>query len=256
MDFQLYSDIHLEFNPDIFPRVPRRASNLILAGDIGHISQKNFKDFIEYCSNLFDHVFYICGNHEFYGSKSMESLIIQFRNYMNGFSNVHFLDNSYIIIDNILIYGFTCWTKSIFQSPASALMSGLADYKRIKTKKGKFTISYQNELANNQIDLFKEFINSVNNNEILCEKVVIVTHFPPIGNGTSNPIYNGNYLNRYFSWSNIFNEESINCDKIKVWCSGHTHWSYDFTKNNIRFIANQIGYSDEGCVFEDKVFTI
>ena len=256
MEFQLYSDIHLEFTPDSFPRISKKASNLILAGDIGHISMQNFKDFIKYCSESFEHVFYVCGNHEFYGSRSMETLILKFKAFMGEFQNVYFLDNSYILIEGILIYGFTCWTRSIFKDPGSALMSGLADYHKIRTKEGKYDIVYQNKLADNQIELFKEFINSANNNEILCDKIIIVTHFPPIGNKTSNPIYDGNFLNRYFSWNNIFTEESITCDKIKVWCSGHTHWSYDFIKNDIRFISNQFGYPDEGCIFEDKVFSI
>lgn len=256
MQFQIYSDIHLEFNPDDFPKIPRKAANLILAGDIGYISMKNFKDFIEYCSGIFEHVFYICGNHEFYGSKSMEHLIIQFRNYMNSLPNVHFLNNSYFILDDIIVYGFTCWTRSIFRIPGSALTSGLADYKKIRTTKGKFTIAYQNELVRNEQELFKGFINNVNNGEINCNKVLVITHFPPIGQGTSDPCYDGNPLNRYFSWANIFTSENIECDKIKIWCSGHTHFSYDFTRNNIRFIANQVGYHEEGCSFEDKVFEI
>ncbi len=34
-------------------------------------------------------------------------------------------------------------------------------------------------------------------------------------------------------------------EKIKLWFSGHTHFSYDFMRDNIRFVANQIGYRNE-----------
>jgi len=44
--------------------------------------------------------------------------------------------------------------------------------------------------------------------------------------------------------------------KIKCWCSGHTHWSYDFFRNGVRFIANQIGYTDEFVLSNDGLFEI
>ena len=39
--------------------------------------------------------------------------------------------------------------------------------------------------------------------------------------------------------------KNINTDKITLWISGHTHYSYDFTKNKCRFLSNQMGYSSE-----------
>jgi hypothetical protein len=46
---------------------------------------------------------------------------------------------------------------------------------------------------------------------------------------------------------------------ILTWISGHTHWSYDFTQNNVRHIGNQIGYKSEvgkTGLIEDGVFVI
>jgi hypothetical protein len=32
---------------------------------------------------------------------------------------------------------------------------------------------------------------------------------------------------------------------IKLWLSGYTHYSYDFTHNQTRFLSNQIGHVGE-----------
>ena len=50
--------------------------------------------------------------------------------------------------------------------------------------------------------------------------------------------------NLYFAWP----DETLN--KLKLnnvigWVSGHTHWSYDFEKNGVRLISNQLGYKSE-----------
>ena len=73
-----------------------------------------------------------------------------------------------------------------------------------------------------------------------------MTHFPPLREGTSNPIYNykPDNIKNYFSW----NDETINnlnLNNVPLWISGHTHWAYNIYKNNCIFLANQIGYKDE-----------
>ena len=88
-----------------------------------------------------------------------------------------------------------------------------------------------------------------------------MTHFPPIRQGSSNPKYSSQpiYVANYFSWNNI--SDKLNCSNVVGWISGHTHWSYDITRKNIRYIANQTGYKEEFCSGEsgfepDKVFEL
>ena len=73
-----------------------------------------------------------------------------------------------------------------------------------------------------------------------------MTHFPPIRTETSNPIYlnQNRKLNQYFTWSDETINE-FNLTKVPIWISGHTHWSYDISKNGSRFIGNQLGYKSE-----------
>ena len=63
------SDLHLEFGSQCSTfEIPSCAPNLILAGDIGRLSDYDlFADFLEtQCSN-FQHVSLVLANHEFYG---------------------------------------------------------------------------------------------------------------------------------------------------------------------------------------------
>ena len=62
--FQLISDIHLEFGA--IKKISKCADYLILAGDIGYPDQKLFKDFLSNTSKIFNKVFYVAGNHEYY----------------------------------------------------------------------------------------------------------------------------------------------------------------------------------------------
>jgi len=251
MRFQLFSDIHIELLNEKFPKLKQIADILILAGDIGKVTMKNFQDFIKYCSEKWKTVIYVLGNHEFYGNHSMDTILEKFKIFFSQFSNVYLLNNSFIVIDNITFYGFTGWTKPIFNSNYIA-REYINDYNMIKTKQGKFKIEYHRYLSEYQIQKFKEFINTIDSN-----RIIVITHFPPIQNGTSNPIYNGKMLNNYFSWYDMLRDENISTNKIKFWLSGHTHWSYDFIQNNIRYIANQVGYVNEDVLFsEDSVYEL
>ena len=167
-----------------------------------------------------------------------------------------FYDGTYFKIDNTVIYGFTAWTKSIFNSKTIA-QQYLNDYNRIKTTKGAITPGFINELSTHEINQFREFTEKVNNGEIECENVIVVTHFPPISSNTSSPEYENGILSGYYSWTNLLKYEDVKCDKIKIWCSGHTHWSYDFKKSGVRYLSNQIGYPGENIAFNaDLVFTL
>lgn len=259
MSFQLYSDIHIELSKNLFPRIPISAKYLILAGDIGKITMVNFKEFIKYCSSNWEKVFFVFGNHEFYGSRSIDHLKGQFRTFFDDFENVILLDSEYYILDNLVIYGFTCWTKSPY-TVASIAKQYLNDYKQIKTTRGNLTPDYVNALVERELEKFREFIIKVNNDEIECNSVMIITHFPPIRDGTSNPLYldrgNSHPINMYFAWNNYLLDNDIICSKIKIWMSGHTHWCYDFILDNIRYLSNQIGYSDEDTRFTNVTFDI
>lgn len=249
MLYQLISDIHLEFCNGRLPKINKISENLILAGDIGVISDTNIlKKFLQECCSKWTRVFYVLGNHEYYRCNNMISSVNRLKNYTMNFLNFHLLNNDYFILDNTVIYGFTGWTTP---TPKIREYSyNLNDFTCIKN----FTINDMENLSKEDIDKFKLFIDEINSNNIKCENVIIVTHFPPIKNGTSDPKYIEGPLADYYRWNNLLESNQIVCDKIKIWCSGHTHWSYDFIINGIRYISNQYGYPSENLKHEDVGF--
>jgi len=119
------------------------------------------------------------------------------------------------------------------------------------------TEKYINSKSKTQLEELEKYLNNNPN----TKKSIILTHFPPIRNSSSNPIYTSQpeYLANYFSWNNIYSKLSI--FNVVGWISGHTHWSYDLNIDNIKFISNQMGYKNE-CLngetnFEpEKIFEI
>ena len=232
--FQIYSDIHVEFSKQ-FPRVKPLCDYLILAGDICILNDKNFTPLMDYCSKNWKIVVYVLGNHEFYlkkvskhsyyaeGSYSINSIVQKYKNVLHSYyPNVYLLENEYIDLnDELRIYGTTMWTNHPYTT-------GLNDYLFVKYDDIIDTSNYEKE----------SLVKYLSSN---TKKTIIVTHFPLISEGTSNPKYDE--TNPYFSWKDLVkdlpNENIIAC------VAGHTHYSFDITKNNIRYLSNQFGYRNE-----------
>ncbi len=271
---QVLSDIHLEFYKT-HPKFIPSAKYLFLAGDIGTIESKydnKLKNFLSYCSNSWEKTFYVLGNHEFYQTnkiasrkKSFEELVGEYTQICSQFSNVYLLNNSFEeIIPGLNVYGSTLWTGN-YNCPHE-LSECFNDYNMIGIKSNNSTnlTTLVNEhfidnLSKTQLELLDEYLKKTNT--IANTKTLIMTHFPPIRENSSNPKYSSQpiYLSNYFSWNNIC--DKLNCSNVVGWISGHTHWSYDITRNNIRHISNQTGYSNEFINGEtgfepDKVFKI
>ena len=245
--FQVYSDIHLEIWNKI-PLIPIKSDYLILAGDIVQLEHPLFYPFLDYCSRNWKKTFYIPGNHEYYSfNKSMNELEFEYKYRIEKrYKNVFYLNNSVAKLDNdINIYGATFWTNPPFRSKSEAKMC-VNDYNYIKYfKQGldevvELDIPKVRELSNDSLKELEDYLSREN------KKTIVVTHFPPTRTGTSHPKYlaEKRNANLYFAWP----DETLN--KLKLnnvigWVSGHTHWSYDFEKNGVRLISNQLGYKSE-----------
>lgn len=82
MEIQVYSDLHLEFYKKYYPLIEPKAEILLLLGDIGKISSKNYLEFIKDCSTKFKYILIVLGNHEYYHSKkSMNKLFLEYQSY-------------------------------------------------------------------------------------------------------------------------------------------------------------------------------
>ena len=236
MKFQLYSDVHMEMH-ESFPTISKHADILILAGDMGNISNSNFEKFIKYVSETWEHVIYVPGNHEYYHDElCINELNSIYKCLMDKYSNIHYLQNDSWDFEEYTFIGSCLWSN-----PDKESIEYLNDFYQIKehTKYGAATLTLETfkNMHNECIKFIKDQVSSSD------KKIIVITHFPPIRTNTSHPRYEDDELKAYFT--NDLDEMNINIDKIPLWISGHTHYSYDFMKNKCRFLSNQMGYTSE-----------
>lgn len=267
MQFQLCSDLHLEmWAPDQVPAatIVPCAPYLILAGDIGSSAHANFRQWIAYCASHWTHVFFVCGNHEFYRSRSMTYVLNELHALFATYSNVHLLNNSFVELPNsVAIYGFTGWTPVPPMSRPKTLVN---DFARIHTVHGPWTTARQNQASRQDLDQFRAFLNQCS-----CQHLVVVTHFPPIRDGTTGTHSShstathdhdaSDWIREYYTWQSMLDRElgdmARETEKIRLWCSGHTHASYDFVRGHTRFVSNPLGYpGDQNAAFRNTALEL
>ena len=247
LSFQLYSDMHLELW-DKLPVITPTAPYLFLAGDISQYDHKNCAPFFDYCSKNWEKVFYVTGNHEYWNKKkSFGEIEFEYEHFlMAKYKNVFYLNNkSAPINDEIDVYGTTLWTKPTGYDTRIMKDLMLADYSNIKywcaTKKDTFPITsgFIRGIADDQLE---KLLGHIHNSS---KKTIIMTHFPPIQSGTSNPKYGDQPrgIKDYFAWHDLLH--NIPLRNIPLWMSGHTHYSYDIMYKNTRLLSNQMGYKSE-----------
>lgn len=237
MKIQLLSDLHVEFWKNINQREHLKqfqtsADVLVLAGDI-NVGRRNTLETLKYFSDMYPNVIYVRGNHEEYGSRYCAFLEVDtFKDKLP--SNVHFLENEFIVInDSVAFIGTPLWTD-FHDDPLAATAAGygIADFSRVT---GATPDKYANANAN-----AKQFIKSAYECLPHLEKV-LVTHFVPAVEcvhprwRTSNNLL----LNKYFA-NNMGNY--ISTLSNTTWMFGHTHDSCDIMLGDTRMLCNPYGY--------------
>jgi len=110
MEIQVITDIHLELYKT-YIKIKPLCKYLCLAGDIGNISNDNNKNkfisFLNYYNKNWIKILYIFSNNDTLSYTEIEKEIT---NIINQYENIYLLNNSYIELENINIYGTTLWT--------------------------------------------------------------------------------------------------------------------------------------------------
>jgi predicted phosphohydrolase len=203
------------------------AKNLALLGDIGNPFSEIYSVFIHHVSSLFNNVFIIAGNHEYYGNDFHETNI-KIKEYEKLYYNVFFLNNKVYELENVRILGSTLWSQ--INKTASNLLN---DFRAIRYNDRRFRQEDMIHLHNESI----EFITSeINKNE---KPLLILTHYAP--HPKMNGIYQGNVAETGFSTdlSRMFVAPIIG------WLSGHTHQNIQMEINGIPLKSNCYGYNDK-----------
>jgi Icc-related predicted phosphoesterase len=259
MRIKQMSDLHLEFDADFFPKNEEKADLLMLNGDICmgayldksinspyYVKSLDFLNFFEFCSNEYENVLYIPGNHEYYRGY-IDRTDDTIRNYLSVFPNIHFLNNQKWEKDGITFLGATLWTDMNHNNPITEqyLMTGMNDFRIINWKGdeygGRFRPSDAAALHRKTMKFFDEASAGLDN-------VVIMSHHAPSFRSVHPKYHNDTEMN-YGYYSNL-DEFIMDRPQIKLWTHGHMHNCFDYIIGNTRVVCNPHGYGYENPYFK------
>jgi len=220
-----FSDVHLEFGPQISP--DNDADIIVAAGDIGI-----FKQGLKWLKKINKPVIYVAGNHEFYGYEYNQTLKM-LREECKG-TSIHFLENDTFIYKNIRFLGCSLWADLYLEGDekANALGKTLNDFRKI---------TYQDEAFNQRIfstlhhsskhwletELAKNFDG----------QTIVVTHHAPTEwswDDSKNRLKKIAYCT---DLKYLFHEY-----EIEAWFHGHIHSPGDYRVAGARILSNPRGY--------------
>lgn len=267
-----WSDLHTDDNGHIGPLVgslwplPLRpdypepvydADVLVLAGDnflaydfLGPRSGDNQtqRDFathlVERVFPQFKAVVYVPGNHEYYGTSLSTAIPILKQAFLErGATNLHFLDNDFITIGDLTIYGTTLWSNMESVLKRMEMEKATNDATSIKGFNG--TVCHN--LHMEAVARLQSFLTRHQTDSALSgNKLVIASHHAP-SMQSINPLYSASIPFAYASNLEPLIEANPH---INAWIHGHTHRKADYTVGATRILSNPFG-----CMQHDSNYT-
>jgi hypothetical protein len=246
MRIKLLSDLHLEHLYPTEMISPGSGEILILAGDI--LTAKSFKTngylhdiyarFLTECSDKFDRVLYVLGNHEHYGY-CFDHTEDKIRDNLP--DNIILLHNNKIIIENWVFLGATFWTDHNRENPIYMMENNMRmnDYSSIRISSNYRKLNADDTLLEHKKS--KEYFEQELQNH-KDDNVFVVTHMTP-SHQSIHEEYRAASLNSAFV-SDLDNW-ILGHPQIKYWAHGHVHNSFDYTIGDCRVICNPHGYRRE-----------
>lgn len=248
---QIVSDIHLEVRKKAdVPIIQKYAPNLALLGDIGKPFMDTYKLFLHEQSQVFDNVFVIMGNHEYYhNSKTANEILVRAKQVCSQMRNVHLLEReSFDLTANTRLLGCTLW--SAITKTAAA---GLSDMRKIHVYKDKRpfreTLDQNTYLAWHARDVLwiqKEMEKALQDKK----KLVVLTHHGPLMEMT------GQYAINPLTSAFVSDLKHLFTEPVLAFASGHVHSNVDTTFNKIRSVSNAVGYKEQTGYRENVVINI
>jgi predicted phosphodiesterase len=229
MKIDVISDIHLtcfkDFGTSWIEDWAPQAEVLVLAGDVGefHWWQLSF-DRVRALSEKYQHVLYIAGNHDYYGT-TLQGGDARFREIEDQLPSFHFLEQDILEIDGVKFAGCALWFK---QDPLGFMYEKwMSDFSHIKQFKPE--VYYRNQGS-------QSFLQGVP-----YDTDVVITHHMP-SQLSVHAKYAGDPCNRFF----LCEMDEVILDlQPKVWIHGHTHIPFDYLIGDTRVLCNPMGYPHE-----------
>lgn len=260
MDFQIVSDLHLEFRKKDYKRLIKpSAPILLLLGDICACGDENdyqyYKNFMRFISKKYTYIIHIPGNHEYYtnGKRkityefTMQGIDEKLKKFAKTINNMSYLNNNVVKLKLkkkiYVIIGTTLWSH-VDMEDRKRIQSVMSDYDDIyfseNGKSRRYNINDMSTLHKNAVQYIKREISKIKPNEI----GILITHHKPIKD-VVNDLYSPAY-------------ESDLAHLIKPPLSlaahGHTHKKYDKMINGVRVVSNPKGYPHQRTNFNPTFY--
>lgn len=238
---QIASDIHLEKRTIPFDEIlTPSAKVLALVGDIGSPFSSSLKDFFEWCSDKYEHVLYVPGNHEYYNTQGIdiEKIDAILESICSIFPNVHFMQNKTMNINDCTFICSILWSH-VPNEHIYSISTMMNDYRYIyKTKDRLLTVQDTNDFYEQNKSFIEKQVQIALENG---KKPIILTHHTPSMHKTSAPCYEGGVSCYAFS-------STLACPPgiIRFWACGHTHYNFHHSHEGYELMSNQFGYGNIG----------
>lgn len=287
MKIQICSDLHIDVNEQILERKINFNFNnipLFIAGDIGESADVELPLLKKLNDNKIE-TFVVAGNHLGYDYLSNRLLYKSLgideplactkeehlkRLTKNKLEHIHYLENSYVELDNYIVYGGTMYSnfelygKVNIEWCQKTAERWLNDFRLVHVYDKKENM-VRPIFTEDYIKLYKKFIKGLNKVLKLNKPVIVLSHFAPSILSISKE-----YLQRQprFSdpgfWVNaVYANDLIKYIKnsnIKYWIHGHIHHDKDYMIGNCRVICHPYGYSKDTTIppenFKTKIINI
>lgn len=242
--FQVMSDLHLErtLNKDgsryKLPFSLRvTAPYLILAGDIVRFCDDEASlDFFRGICEKYERVFFVAGNHEFYGSSREGSLQAAKTLASELGERFAYMDRTeYELADhNTIILGCTLYSHIMDRNDVAFVM----DFQRVTN----WTVEAHNAAHQEDLKWLLQGLKDLNHTRPNT-RVIVITHFAPAFEKTSHPRQEHNRLRTYFC-SNTAEQYLQSLDGPDrwpnvTWVFGHTHYNAHYTMSGMLLYSNQ-----------------
>lgn len=264
MRVHVASDLHINFDTGHDTLQLPGGDVLLLCGDLmeaGHIRLAQnagkhrsvvdtYKEFCDTQLTKYHTVLYVFGNHEYYQHDFTTA-----RQRIEPFlpPNVTILQNSYVKIEDYLIWGATMWTDFNRANPMAlnAASRGMSDFRVIQHDPSRLVKDNHGEFWSHKFTVYDALhehrVSRARLEEFLLaypqHKTVVMTHHAPSYESIASEYRDHVYGHLNHAYYSDLTEIMLDNPQLKLWCHGHVHSMNDYQIGSCRVVSNPRGYA-------------
>ena len=243
MKYQLVSDVHLHGRQRAGEVAQTDAKALLLAGDViewhNAMDRKVGKEFLFEMAGRYERVYYIPGNHEYYGGRMDKAY--QLMKDACEETGVIFAHNQYLDMGDHVLVAHTLWTNMNNDDPLAKLTvkRGMNDFNYIFQPDG--AMFAPEDAMIHFAQGMRVIRDAVKYADMLRLPVLVMTHHAPHAACLHPHFANAGAINYgYFTNLEPF---LLDNPQIKAWVHGHVHYANDQMLGDCRVMCNPLGYA-------------